>query len=140
MADVLIDFAALLNSIQPIAQAVAGRIYPAWNRDRGKDTPTILYEKIAVDRDEPLGMGGRGGLANYTIALEVLGKSYRQAREVAEKVRINLDCKSETVGDTEFQLIRIIGESDEFIEETNIYKTTFDLEVWASESAPVAVA
>lgn len=140
MADVLIDFAALLNSIQPIAQAVAGRIYPAMNRDRGKDTPSILFEKITVDREASMTMSGTGGLANYTMALEVLGKSYRQAREVAEKVRLNLDMYSGTVGDTEFQLVHIIGESDGFVEETNIYQTIFDLEVWASESVPVAVA
>ena len=88
-------------------------------------------------------MDGPGGLVNATISLEVIGKSYREAQEIAQKVRDNLDyisSASSNIDDiTEFQLIRILSESDESNEETKTFSTIFDLEVWASEPDPVTV-
>jgi len=142
-ADLIMDFAALLNGISAISTAVSGRIYPAGNRDRGKDMPCIVFSKDAISREEAMTMDGPGGLVNATISLEVIGKSYREAQEIAQKVRDNLDyisSASSNIDDiTEFQLIRILSESDESNEETKTFSTIFDLEVWASEPDPVTV-
>ena len=140
MSTVLLDFTELLNGTQPIAQAVAGRIRPPWNRGRGDVVPDITFEKDDVDRTEAVSNAGPGNFARWFITLTLRDKTYPGVQSLTETVRTNLDYYSGTVGSTVFQLVQIVGESDDYDPETKIHSVDLNLDIPLTETAPAAVA
>ena len=100
----------------PLIVAVTGyRQFHIFVPKVGGDLPFIVYARRQTSGDDNLGRGPVG-LPETHIQLATWSEDPAEARFVADQVRQTLDGKPGTVGDATIVDIRLITETDDFVE------------------------
>jgi hypothetical protein len=75
----------------PSCAAVLGfRIYPLI-APTSAEIPFVVYQRTAIEREGTLGLSGVSGVPKVTVAFEIYGVTYEEARTAANAMRAALD-------------------------------------------------
>lgn len=109
---------------------VGGRVYPQ-NYDQPVTLPCITYRKVSGPRLRV--MGGRGGLTWPRFQVVSWAMHYREAKELAEEVRLLLDGIDDEM-DGEPCDVSLMNEYDLYDTDARWYGVGMDFEIWHQET------
>lgn len=118
-----IDIFSYLRNDPTVAALVGSRIYPLL-LPQDYDLPAITYTKISGSRINA--KTGQTGLANPRFQFSCWGKTYLEAKKVADAVRIAMN---QFKGDAYMQ-----DEQDFYEPDTGLYHVPVDFIVWHTEN------
>lgn len=119
------DIFSRLSGYSGLTALVSTRIYPV--RLPQKPTyPAIVYTRISAERISA--MGDDTGTVRPRFQFDVYATTYANARAVTEQLRKALQRYSGTDTVT-IQEIFVIGESEFYEDETELYHTAIDFEI-----------
>ena len=129
----------LLNTDTDVNAKVGSRIFPVFVPN-GQSLPAITYQEVSGVRDNV--MVGASGLVQARYQINCWTKTYREARELADLVRIALspdnDSYPKTIDGTLVQAIMLLNENDvptihSDNEELSGHGKMLDFSVWFKE-------
>lgn len=104
-----------LKNDSAIFNKVNSRIHPFSKRPQSDPLPAITYLRVSAPRSHS--HDGPDGLVPARIQLDVLGEDYKEAKELADLVRILLDGFRGKMGEVEISGSFLDGDPDKFEEE-----------------------
>ncbi len=117
-----------------VAALVSTRVYPV-RLPQGGTYPAITYSKVSGSRIRT--MGSHEDSANPRVQVSCWGKTYADAKGLANAVRIALDRFSGTLGGmggVDVSAILLENELDLDDPETKLYHVPLDFLVWYTEA------
>lgn len=123
----------LLDTVN-VTALVVDRVYPV-RLPQGGDYPAITYSKVSGGRIRT--MGSNEAAANPRVQVSCWGKTYADAKGLANAVRIALDRFSGTLGGSggvAVSAILLENELDLDDPETKLYHVPLDFLVWYTEA------
>jgi hypothetical protein len=130
---------SLLINDTDVSGKVGSRIFPIFV-PAGQSLPSITYQEISGVRDST--MKGASGLVNARFQINCWTKTYREARELADLVRVALAPKNDIYPDTvegvNISAIMLLNENDvpsvhSDDEEMSGHGKMLDFSVWFKE-------
>ena len=91
---------------------VGSRIGPFSVRPQAEGLPAITVQKIGGERIRSL--GGRTGLVPATFQVNCMGRTYAEAAELADVVRLAIDATSGVHAGVKVHSIHVFDDSDDF--------------------------
>lgn len=113
-----------------VATLVSTRMYPLVLA-QDCTFPALVYSRVSTSREHS--MSGPSGLAHPRIQIECYAETHAGARSLADAVRALLDGFAGTIGSTVIQGIILLDDRDMFGEQTPVYRTDLDFEIWYTE-------
>jgi hypothetical protein len=125
------DLRAKVLADPAVAELVGARMYPLILAQKCP-FPALVYSILNTPIERSL--DGPSGLVHPGFQIECYAEIHAGARTLADAVRVLLDGFSGVLeGDTVIQWIRCLDDRDRFGEETPVYCTVLDFEVWIEE-------
>jgi hypothetical protein len=117
---------ACLVANAEVAALVASRIY-ALKLPQPPTLPAVTYQRISAQRDHTL--SGPSGLVRSRVQIDAWGRTYSEAKSVADAVRRALA----HFEDATVQAALITSDRDLFEDEVNTYRISSDWIIWFVE-------
>lgn len=126
-----VAFKQLLEANAALALRVGSRIYPVRLPDE-VDLPALSFFRAATETSHT--HDGPSGLTGPLFQVSVWAKSYLEAAEIADLVRLALDGFKGSQANVEISGIFLRTQHDTFEDATRIYQRPMDFEVWHAEA------
>lgn len=131
MAFIEEDLRTFLVADPAITALVVGRIYPL-KLPQDPTLPAIAYMRVSGFRGRV--QDGPAGYARPTFQIDCWADSYLEAKNVADAVRQRLQAYKGTMGTTEVQSVRFLGDRDDFERDVENFRILMDFEIWHLET------
>ena len=124
------DLSAFLQADAGITTLAAGRVYPQ-SLPQKATLPALVYQQIAGKTDTTLENAAQ--LADELFQIACMAMSYKEAKQLSEKVRQALEGFKGTMGATVILGIFAESERDFYDPEQLEYRTDLDFKIWHRE-------
>lgn len=131
------ELAAWLESL-PACTAVGAKVYPFAGVQQNPDWPFVTYHRVTGGRIR--GLKGPVGVSRPLLQLDVFGKTYDSAANLAAAIREALDalCQTRLLNDRPIQYTRAEDDGDNFEppphgDEVTQYRVTIPVHIWFVE-------
>ncbi|MBL4702090.1 MAG: DUF3168 domain-containing protein [Phycisphaeraceae bacterium] len=122
-----------LSGNAAVSALVASRIHPV-TLPQSVTFPALSYRRISGQRVNHL--AGSSGLQHPRIQMSAWSKTYSQAKNITENVRLSLEGFRGTMGTIQVDGVVFLGDHDLYEDETELYHIASDFEIWAHEPKP----
>lgn len=120
----------ILSGHAGLTALVGSRIYPLI-LPQSPLLPAVIYQRVDAAREGT--HDGPSGLAHPLFQLSCWALDFDQARAVVAQVRLALDGYTGTVGGVEIEAIQSGHEDDQYEQDTKIYHSSIDFDIWHQE-------
>lgn len=132
------DLISRLEAVTGVTNLVSSRIYVMVPQNA--IYPLIRMQRIGSDHNQE--MNGSAGVVEAIVQIDCIGRKAKQAKDVAEQVRLALQGWKGSQGGTEFRSIlltdqRDLEEPDQQGGEFGHFRVSMDFTVTYQESIPV---